>query len=89
MKEASAAPWAFSSNEAVGAAGRLRLSHDVFSDDGKFYLERFGKGAQAGGWRSFDHKGVHFVGLVNSAALEGMGKLGAEQTGYPITSQCP
>jgi 3',5'-cyclic AMP phosphodiesterase CpdA len=34
------------------------------------------------GWYSFDHHGVHFVGLVNSAALEGMGKLGAEQLAW-------
>ena len=38
-----------------------------------------GKDAKGKGWYSFDHKGVHFVGLVNSAALEGMGKLGADQ----------
>jgi Icc protein len=53
--------------------------HDNSVDDGKLYLERFGKGAKGKGWYSFDHKGVHFVGLVNSAALEGMGKLGADQ----------
>ncbi len=53
--------------------------HDNSIDDGKLYLERFGKGAKGKGWYSFDHKGVHFVGLVNSAALEGMGKLGADQ----------
>ena len=54
--------------------------HDNSVDDGKLYLERYGKGAKGKGWYSFDHKGVHFVGLVNSAALEGMGKLGADQT---------
>jgi 3',5'-cyclic-AMP phosphodiesterase len=53
--------------------------HDNSVDDGKLYLERFGKGSKGKGWYSFDHKGVHFVGLVNSAALEGMGKLGADQ----------
>jgi 3',5'-cyclic-AMP phosphodiesterase len=53
--------------------------HDNSVDDGKLYLERFGKDTKGQGWYSFDHKGVHFVGLVNSAALEGMGKLGAEQ----------
>ena len=31
------------------------------------------------GWYSFNHKDVHFVGLSNVAALEGLGKLGAEQ----------
>ena len=53
--------------------------HDNSVDDGKLYLERYGKGTKGQGWYSFDHKGVHFVGLVNSAALEGMGKLGADQ----------
>jgi Icc protein len=53
--------------------------HDNSVDDGKLYLERFGKDAKGKGWYSFDHKGVHFVGLVNSAALEGMGKLGSDQ----------
>ena len=53
--------------------------HDNSVDDGKLYLERYGKEAKGKGWYSFDHKGVHFVGLVNSAALEGMGKLGADQ----------
>jgi 3',5'-cyclic AMP phosphodiesterase CpdA len=53
--------------------------HDTSVDDGKQYLERYGKGTQGNGWYSFDHKGVHFVGLVNVMALEGLGKLGAEQ----------
>ena len=53
--------------------------HDNSVDDGKLYLERYGKGAKGKGWYSFDHKGVHFAGLVNSAALEGMGKLGSDQ----------
>jgi 3',5'-cyclic-AMP phosphodiesterase len=55
--------------------------HDVFSDDGKRYLERYGKGTRGLGWHSFDHKGVHFVGLVNVANLKpgGLGMLGQEQ----------
>jgi Icc protein len=55
--------------------------HDTSVDDGKLYLERYGKSANAKGtgWYSFNHKDVHFVGLNNSAALEGMGKLGDEQ----------
>jgi Icc protein len=56
--------------------------HDNSVDDGKLYLERYGKDAKGKGWYSFDHKGVHFVGLVNSAALEGMGKLGADQLAW-------
>jgi 3',5'-cyclic AMP phosphodiesterase CpdA len=53
--------------------------HDTSVDDGKLYHERYGKGSAGNGWYSFDHKGVHFVGLVNVVQLEGMGRLGAEQ----------
>ena len=55
--------------------------HDVFSDDGKLYLERYGKGSRGSGWRSFDYKGVHFIGLVNVMNLKagGLGVLGPEQ----------
>jgi Icc protein len=56
--------------------------HDNATDDGKEYLARFGKGTKGTGWYSFDHHGVHFVGLVNSAALEDMGKLGADQLAW-------
>jgi hypothetical protein len=50
-------------------------------DGGKAFLSRFGKKTQGAGWYSFDHRGVHFVGLVNVADLKpgGMGNLGAEQ----------
>src|SRR5271169_3138749 len=55
--------------------------HDVTGDNGKSYLDRFGKGTKGAGWYSFDHNGVHFVGLVNVANLKagGMGSLGHEQ----------
>lgn len=53
--------------------------HDVTGDDGKLYLERFGKGSMGKGWRSFNHKGVHFIGLHNAEQLEGLGNIGAEQ----------
>lgn len=53
--------------------------HDTSSDDGKKYLERYGKGTQGNGWYSFDHHGVHFVGLVNVFQLEGLGRLGTDQ----------
>ena len=53
--------------------------HDVTADDAKLYLERFGKGSTGTGWRSFDHKGVHFVGLNNAVQLEGLGVIGPEQ----------
>ncbi|HZE22448.1 MAG TPA: metallophosphoesterase [Blattabacteriaceae bacterium] len=55
--------------------------HDVVGDDGKQYLERYGKNAKGAGWYSFDQKGVHFVGLVNVMNLKagGLGSLGNEQ----------
>jgi len=55
--------------------------HDVLGDDGKQYLERYGKGTKGGGWYSFDHKGVRFIGLVNVLNLKagGLGTLGSEQ----------
>jgi len=63
----------------AGQIFRVPGEHDTSTDDGKLYLERYGKGTQGSGWYSFDHKGVHFIGLVNVVQLEGMGKLGAEQ----------
>ncbi len=56
--------------------------HDLLGDDGKQYLERFGKGSAGRGWQSFDHKGVHFIGLNNSAQLEGLGAIGEEQLAW-------
>jgi len=55
--------------------------HDVLEDDGKGYLARFGRGTQGAGWHSFDHGGVHFIGLVNVVNLKagGLGTLGSEQ----------
>ncbi|MBZ5664549.1 MAG: metallophosphoesterase [Acidobacteriia bacterium] len=55
--------------------------HDVALDNGRQFLDRYGKGTQGGGWQSFDHKGVHFVGLVNVLNFKpgGLGVLGHEQ----------
>jgi 3',5'-cyclic AMP phosphodiesterase CpdA len=55
--------------------------HDVTGDNGKLYVERFGKKTKGHGWYSFDHHGVHFVGLVNVVDIQqnGLGALGAEQ----------
>ncbi len=53
--------------------------HDTTGDDGKLYLERFGRPGGGKGWQSFDHKGVHFIGLNNCAQLEGLGAIGPEQ----------
>ena len=43
-----------------------------------------GKGTRGGGWYSFDHSGVHFVGLVNVLNLKagGLGSLGADQIAW-------
>jgi 3',5'-cyclic AMP phosphodiesterase CpdA len=56
--------------------------HDFSIDDGKQYMERYGKRAKGAGWFSFDHKDVHFVGLSNVAVLEGLGKLGNDQLAW-------
>jgi Icc protein len=56
--------------------------HDTSTDDGKAYLDRYGRGTKGSGWYSFDQKGVHFIGLVNVMALEGLGKLGPDQLSW-------
>ena len=66
--------------------------HDVFSDDGSLFLERFGRGTQGKGWQSFDYEGVHFIGLINVLNLKqgsgtglggtGFGQLGEEQLAW-------
>jgi 3',5'-cyclic-AMP phosphodiesterase len=58
--------------------------HDVATDNGASYLQRYGKGTRGGGWYSFDHSGVHFVGLVNVLNLKagGLGSLGADQIAW-------
>ncbi|HWA82092.1 MAG TPA: metallophosphoesterase [Fimbriimonadaceae bacterium] len=56
--------------------------HDVLNENGKNFLERYAKKGK--GWCSFDHKGVHFVALVNVLNLKagGMGNLGQEQLAW-------
>jgi 3',5'-cyclic-AMP phosphodiesterase len=56
--------------------------HDTALDDGAQYRERFGSGTVGRGWYSFDHKGVHFVGLNNVLQIDAMGKLGADQLAW-------
>lgn len=58
--------------------------HDVVGDNGASYLARFGKGTMGGGWYSFDHSSVHFIGLVNVLNLKasGLGSLGTEQLAW-------
>jgi 3',5'-cyclic AMP phosphodiesterase CpdA len=68
----------------AGQAFFVPGEHDVFSEDGKRFLERYGKGTGGTGWYSFDHKGCHFIGLVNVANLKpgGLGALGIEQLAW-------
>jgi plastocyanin len=58
--------------------------HDVATDNGATYLRRYGAGTKGGGWYSFGHSGVHFIGLVNVLNLKagGLGSLGAEQIAW-------
>ena len=65
----------------VGQVFYVPGEHDVLGDNGRQYLERYGKGTKGSGWFSFDHKGVHFIGLVNVVDLKagGLGNLGADQ----------
>jgi len=72
--------------------------HDVAIDGGKEYLSRYGAGTYENrGYRSFDYRGVHFVGLVNVLAYKpGVGgALGDEQLDWlrkdlePLTASTP
>jgi 3',5'-cyclic AMP phosphodiesterase CpdA len=58
--------------------------HDVIDDNGKSYLERFGKGDTGSGWYSFHSNGVHFIALINVMNFKpgGLGNLGAEQVAW-------
>src|SRR6516165_6336118 len=58
--------------------------HDVLGDDGKQYLERYGKNAKGSGWYSFDKNSIHFIGLVNVMNLKagGLGTLGKDQLAW-------
>jgi Icc protein len=59
--------------------------HDLLDEgQGKAFLERYGAIAKGDGWYSFDHGGVHFVGLVTVKELKagGMGHLGEAQLAW-------
>ena len=70
--------------------------HD-FTDNGKLFLERFGKGTKGDGWYSFDANGVHFIGLnnVTNHLDGGLGVIGADQLKWlesdlkPLSSSTP
>ncbi|SRR5579862_2002898 len=71
--------------------------HDILSDNGALYHERFGKGTRGSGWYSYDYNGVHFVGLVNvfNKAELALGVLGQDQLDWlqkdlaPISNSTP
>jgi len=62
--------------------------HDFDTDGNKEYLKRYGKETKGTGWYSFDHAGVHFIGLVNVATSKsgtgdgGLGLIGKEQMAW-------
>ena len=59
--------------------------HDLLDEgQGKAFLARYGKDAKGDGWYSFDHSGVHFVGLITVKDLKagGMGHLGEAQLAW-------
>jgi plastocyanin len=68
----------------VGQTFFVPGEHDVLTDNGRQYLERFGKSTLGSGWYSFDQKGVHFIALVNVVNLKagGLGQLGGEQLAW-------
>ncbi len=55
--------------------------HD-FLDDGEQFKGRFGKGTQGNDWYSYNHKGVHFVGLNNCVQVDAMGNMGGDQLAW-------
>jgi 3',5'-cyclic AMP phosphodiesterase CpdA len=58
--------------------------HDVTDGVGTEYFARFGAASKNKGYYSFDHGGVHFVGLVNVMQFKpgGLASLGAEQVAW-------
>ena len=58
--------------------------HDITDGTGSEYFARFGKASDNRGYYSFDHQGVHFVGLVNVMHFKagGLGAFGDEQLAW-------
>ena len=58
--------------------------HDTTDPAASEYFSRFGKMSDNRGYYSFDHGGVHFLGLVNVLQFKpgGLGTLGAEQLAW-------
>ena len=66
----------------AGQVLTLPGEHDSTDDTGQKYLQVFGGGTQGDGWYSFDHKGVHFLALVNTINLQKLGHLGDDQIAF-------
>jgi 3',5'-cyclic AMP phosphodiesterase CpdA len=58
--------------------------HDTTDATVTEYFNRFGKASDNQGYYSFDHAGVHFIGLINVLQFKpgGLGTLGAEQLAW-------
>jgi 3',5'-cyclic AMP phosphodiesterase CpdA len=58
--------------------------HDVTDGVGTEYFSRFGAASKGKGYYSFDHQGVHLVGLVNVMQFKagGLASLGADQLAW-------
>src|SRR5882757_6597070 len=58
--------------------------HDTTDATVTEYFNRFGKASDNKGYYSFDHAGVHFVGLINVLQFKpgGLGTLGTEQLAW-------
>ncbi len=58
--------------------------HDTTDANGTEYFNRFGKASENKGYYSFDHAGVHFIGLINVLQFKpgGLGTLGEEQIAW-------
>jgi 3',5'-cyclic AMP phosphodiesterase CpdA len=68
-------------------AGELHTvpgEHDITDGTGSEYFARFGKASDNRGYYSFDHQGVHFVGLVNVMHFKagGLGAFGDDQLAW-------
>jgi 3',5'-cyclic AMP phosphodiesterase CpdA len=65
----------------IGELHTVPGEHDVADATVSEYFTRFGKASGNRGYYSFDHQGVHFVGLVNVLNFQpgGLGALGHEQ----------
>ena len=72
--------------------GQLRVTelhtvpgeHDIVDPTVSEYFNRFGKASDNKGYYSFDHGGVHFIGLINVLLFKagGLGTLGGEQLAW-------